>query len=73
VASARSTILKRFGARVRALRHQRGITQEQLANAAGIDRAYMSGIELGRHNPGVVHVYRIAKVLRVPPSALFPE
>lgn len=68
-----AAVLKKFGARVREIRDGVGISQEQLALKARIDRAHVSGIETGRHNPGVVHIYRIAAVLKVPPGKLFPD
>jgi transcriptional regulator with XRE-family HTH domain len=73
VATARETVLRRFGKRIRQVRKGKGVTQEALANSAGIDRAYMSGIELGRHNPGILHVYKIARALKVSPKELLPE
>ena len=40
--AARHPALRRFGARTRQLRQQRGLSQEALADAAGIGRSYMS-------------------------------
>ena len=63
--------LRTLGQRIGALRRARGWTQEELAHAAKIDRAYLSDIEHGRHNVGVAYLPRIAKVLRVPVSDFF--
>jgi DNA-binding XRE family transcriptional regulator len=37
----------RFATNLRRLRHQRGFSQEELADAAGVNRTYMSKIETG--------------------------
>ena len=43
-----------FGKRIRQLRDARGIPQEELAHAAGIHVTYLSGIENGKRNPGLL-------------------
>lgn len=63
--------LKEFGARVRALREQAGLSQEELAARAGIHRTYIGGVERGERNVGLKNVLRIAAALDVPTSALF--
>ena len=63
--------LRTLGQRIRSLRQAIGWTQEELAHAAAIDRAYLSDVEHGRHNVGVAYLPRIAKVLRVPVSDFF--
>jgi transcriptional regulator with XRE-family HTH domain len=68
---ARDPALKRLGERVRALRHERHISQEALADSAGIARSYMSGIERGVRNCSVLHILRIAKALKVSVGDLF--
>lgn len=52
-----------FGIVVRQLRKERGLSQERLAAAAGIDRAYMGGLERGQRNPSLTTVERIAVAL----------
>jgi len=61
----------RFGAAVRRKREQVGISQEDLASRAGLDRTYVSGIERGIRNPTVRMVERIAAALETTPSQLF--
>ena len=45
-----------FGAAVRALRTERGIAQESLANLAGIERSHMGKVERGEHMPTLDHL-----------------
>jgi transcriptional regulator with XRE-family HTH domain len=61
----------RFGAAVREIRRSRGISQERLAAVAGIDRAYMGGIERGERNPTLSMIQRVAEGLEMPISELF--
>jgi transcriptional regulator with XRE-family HTH domain len=63
--------LKRFGARVRALRQLAGMSQEELAERAGLHRTYVGGIERGERNVGVLNILQLAHALKVPPSELF--
>lgn len=60
-----------FGARVRALREEQGMSQEALAYAAGLDRSYMGGVERGQRNVSLDNIYRIADALAVEPALLF--
>jgi len=62
--------LKRVGSRISEGRKQRGLTQEAFADACGLDRSYLSGIERGVRNISVLTLADIAKTLRVPPGTL---
>jgi transcriptional regulator with XRE-family HTH domain len=55
--------LKRIGARIRELRTAKNWTQEDLAGECGLDRSYISGLEVGRRNPTYLNLLRIAKTL----------
>lgn len=48
---------------MRLARAAAGVSQEELAHRAGIDRTYVSGIERGRRNPTVTVVARFAEAL----------
>lgn len=63
--------LRRLGDRIRSLRKEQGYSQEALADAVGIDRSYMSGIERGVRNVSVLNLVRISRVLRVHVADLF--
>lgn len=51
------------GAAIRQARLERGISQEDLAHLSAVDHSYMSSIERGKQNPGIVSVLRIANSL----------
>lgn len=65
-----NALLSAFGARVRTARHQIGVSQEELAARAGLDRTYVSGIERGRRNLSLINLCRLATALGVDPSHL---
>lgn len=64
-------ILKRFGQKVRALRIERGLSQEKLAEMSGLHRTYISSLELGKRNVSLINIHALAKALQVPVSSLF--
>ena len=59
----RDSVLARLGLNVRKRREARELTQETLAERAGLDPTYISGIERGLRNPGIKNVARLAKAL----------
>jgi transcriptional regulator with XRE-family HTH domain len=62
-----------FGAVVRKQRLSLGISQEQLANDAQVERSHMGKIERGEHMPNLVLILRIAKALQIKPGQLVDE
>ena len=60
-----------LGLRIKELRSDRGMTQEQLADRTGFFRTYMSRVETGAANPTFDALLVLAGALRVPPAALF--
>jgi transcriptional regulator with XRE-family HTH domain len=52
------------------LRHAKGISQEDLAHEAGINRSYMSKLEKGASYPGLEIIAKLAAVLEVEPAEL---
>ncbi len=55
--------LAALGQAIRAFRLEIGLSQEALADEAGIDRSYMGGIERGEHNLALININKIAKAL----------
>lgn len=64
---------KVVGDNVRRYREASGLTQAGLADLMGVDRAYISGLELGQRNPTVVTLWHTANALRVKPHQLLEE
>lgn len=64
-------VKRRFGARVRQLRKERGLSQEALALRCDLDRSYVGAVERGERNVSLANIHRIADALGVSPSALF--
>jgi transcriptional regulator with XRE-family HTH domain len=62
--------LKALGARIRQMRQARGLSQEQLALEAGLDRSYVGGVERGERNISFVSLCRIARALKADVGAL---
>lgn len=63
-------LLVRFGASVREHRKALGLSQEALADGAGIDRSHMGKIERGERNVTLLNIGRIAQALGCVPSSL---
>ena len=63
--------LQAFGQRVRELRKERGYSQEQFADLAGLDRSYMGHIERGEKNITLLKIYQISLALNLSPKDLF--
>jgi transcriptional regulator with XRE-family HTH domain len=66
-----SQILKRFGMRVRNLRKERGLSQEELAHRAGLHRTYIGMIERAEKNITIVNIEKISIALDVELIELF--
>lgn len=62
-----------FGSRVREMRLAAGLSQMQLAHVADLDPTYVSAVEQGRRNIGLVNICQIARALEVPVRELFPD
>lgn len=62
---------KLFGQRIRDLRAERGLNQEELAERVGVFRTYMSRIETGVANPTLTMIYALAAALDVTVIELF--
>ncbi len=62
---------KSFGKRVRELRKQKGYSQEELADKAGLHRTYIGSIERGEQSVSIDNIEKIAKALKASIALLF--
>jgi transcriptional regulator with XRE-family HTH domain len=56
---------KKLGQKVKRLRIQRMMSQATLALRAGVTRGYVSRLEIGRHDPALSTLRKLARALRV--------
>lgn len=59
--------------RLRLLRAEHGLTQEDLAQRAGVSRQAINALEAERHDPSLDLAYRIASVFGVTVEHVFPN
>lgn len=59
-----------FGDRLRQLRLESGLSQEQLADLAALDRSYVGSVERGERNISLDNICKLASALGLPPSDL---
>jgi transcriptional regulator with XRE-family HTH domain len=63
-------ILEKFGAYVRQVRNDKGLTMLEVEVITGISEGSISKIENGKKNPALTTIIKLAKGLSVPPSEL---
>lgn len=68
-----ASIKSRFGSTVRGLRDERGLSQEELAERAGLHRNYIGGVERGERNIALENIVKLAKALSIPTKDLFAD
>ncbi|MGG4507534.1 helix-turn-helix domain-containing protein [Heyndrickxia sporothermodurans] len=66
-------IRKNFGIRVKELRNRCGMSQEELAMLANLDRSYIGGVERGTRNISLQNIGKITHALNVSLSYFFSE
>jgi transcriptional regulator with XRE-family HTH domain len=66
-------VRRMVGRNVRRLRTAAGLSQAALAERLGVDRAYVSGLELGQRNPTVLTLWHVAQALGVKLRSFFDE
>jgi len=58
-------VRKLVGRNFARVRHEKGLTQEQVEELSGLSQQYISGLENGHRNPSVVTLYHLATALGV--------
>lgn len=66
----KTSLLSRFGTRVRESRQKLGISQEELAARCELHRTYIGGIERGERNISLQNLFKIAEALETTASSL---
>ena len=66
----RKDILRKFGERIREERKKLNISQEELADRAGVHRTYIGMIERAERNITIINIYKISKALKIEPYKL---
>lgn len=64
--ASEAKLLKTFGRAIRSARKRAGLSQEDLAEAAKLSRNYISDIERGVRNPGLLALVGLSRALRLP-------
>lgn len=64
-------ILKKLGERIKQLRKEAKISQEKLAELAGLDRTYINSVENGRRNISIINIEKIACAFEIEIYQLF--
>jgi transcriptional regulator with XRE-family HTH domain len=67
-----TSVLVQFGRRLRESRLKKGVSQEKLAELAGLHRTYVSSVERGERNISLVNIERLAVALGMPIRSMFP-
>ena len=63
-------IKEQFGARLRSIRKEKGLSQETLALMCELDSTYIGGVERGERNISLLNIHKIAAALGVEPREL---
>ena len=58
--------------RIRKIRIEKGISQQELANIANFSQSFLANVESGKKKPSVMTILRIAEALNVNPREFFP-
>lgn len=66
-------IKKKFGGRLRQIRQNMGLSQEELAHLCNLDRSYVGGVERGERNISLVNIHKIANALNISPREFFND
>ena len=66
-------LIHTFAINLRKYRKERKMSQEQLAELAGLHRTYISAVEREQRNISILNIERISEALKIKPYCLFME
>jgi transcriptional regulator with XRE-family HTH domain len=66
-------VRRMVGRNVKRLRSAAGLSQAELAERMGVDRAYVSGLELGQRNPTILTLWHVAEALGAKLRSFFDD
>lgn len=69
----KTEIRRAFGIKLRMIRYQVGMTQEQLAEKANLHPTYVGSVERGERNIGLENIIALAKALGCSPKNFMPD
>jgi DNA-binding XRE family transcriptional regulator len=64
---------KLFGLAVRKRREAQGLSQQQLADSAGVSLRYIGALEAGDNSPSLTAIFQLCDALRISPAELLEE
>ena len=67
------SLMRAFAAELRGRRHVLGVSQEELAFLAGVNRTFIAKLELAQNQPSLTVLVKIAEALRIPVQNLLEE
>lgn len=67
---SKDAFTKKVAARIKKVREEKGVSQEELAHEAKLYRTYVGHLENGRYSPSAYVLYKIAKALKVKMESL---
>lgn len=62
-----------FGKKIRFYRTQKGMSQEDLAFKAGLDRTYIASVENGKRNVSIETIHKFLRALEIPFNEFFTD
>ncbi|MGI8493984.1 MAG: helix-turn-helix domain-containing protein [Pyrinomonadaceae bacterium] len=66
-------LLVKFGNAIKEKRNQIGISQEELAHLANLDRTYIGGVERGERNISLINLIKVSHALNIPLSKILKD
>ena len=69
----RKQVSERIRKRMQVLRKERGLTQQQVSDRAGLHLTYLGHLELGKYHPSAFVLWKIAQVFEISVDSFFQD